>query len=117
MQLPAVPGPGAAAPLPSGQPDGQLPGQQGDGDPMAELGGIESHYFALRLGGEAGKPVGLIRVSSDDEAQVLTLERFTVDGDWEDDPGLIDDMHEPGCHSIDDAEAQSIQSQILGAVQ
>lgn len=93
---------------------GGVPPDQAAVDP-ADLPGVEVTYFAFKSGGEGGKAVGLFRVASDDEAEVLTLERFTQTGEWEDDPTLIDDLHQPGVYSVDENEAQSIQSQILGA--
>jgi hypothetical protein len=86
----------------------------GDVDPAA-LGGIDAQHFALKLGGPDGKAVGLFRAATDDDAGVLTLERLTATGEWEDDPNLIHDLHEPGCYAVDDNEAVSIQHQILGA--
>ncbi len=108
-QAPQAPQPGQVPPAQIG-PDGQpLPPP----DP-ANAPGVDTTYFALKQGGEDGKAVGLFRIAADDDAEVLTLERFTPDGEWEDDPSLIDELHEPGCYSVEEDEAQSIQTQILG---
>lgn len=135
--MPLLPGsqpptPGAAAPPAPGVPSPAKPkpaaqGEQiptddlGDflspGDPVGaagELSGVAVQHFALKTGGPSGKPVGLMRVADDPHAEVLTMERFTPDGEWEDDPGLIDEMHQPGTYAIDPDEAQSIQTKIVG---
>lgn len=86
----------------------------GPGD-AEELSGVETTYFAIKAGGADGKPVGLFRVADDADAEVLTMERLTADGEWEDDPGLIDEVHAPGCFAVSEDEAHSVQAQILGA--
>lgn len=80
----------------------------------ASLPGVEVQHFAFRLGGQDGKPVGLMRVADDDDAEVLTLERFTPEGEWEDDPALIEDLRQPGVYACEPDEAESIKAQILG---
>ena len=102
--LPAAPlRPPAEAP-PQGAEDGLGPGP-----------GVETAYYAFRVGGPEGRAVGVFRVAKDDDAQVLVMERFSTDGTWVDDPTLIDDMREPGVYAIDEAEAESIQAEILAA--
>lgn len=103
LQTPAGPPPAPALPDPL--------------DPASQEHHPNLAYFAIRVGGEDGKAVGLFRVADDESAQSLTLERFAPSGEWEDDPALIDELHEPGCYSVDEGEAQTIQAQILAATQ
>lgn len=98
-----APGPDAAAADPN------------DPNALPDTSALNVAYFAFKTGGEEGKAVGLFRIADNEEQQVLTLERFTPAGEWEDDPQLIDDLHEPGVYSVDEDEAQSIQGEILAA--
>jgi hypothetical protein len=102
---PPVPAPAPAAGADAAADPNALP------DPSA----LNVAYFAIKVGGEEGKAVGLFRIADNEEQQVLTLERFTPAGEWEDDPQLIDDLHEPGVYSVDENEAQQIQGDILAA--
>lgn len=77
--------------------------------------GLQVAYFAFKVGGPQGKPVGLFRIADDPDAQVLTMERFSPSGEWTEDPTLIDELQEPGAYSVDEQEAQSIQQAVLGA--
>lgn len=86
-----------------------------DPNALPDPSALNVAYFAFKTGGEEGKAVGLFRIADNEEQQVLTLERFTPAGEWEDDPQLIDDLHEPGVYSVDEDEAQSIQGDILAA--
>jgi len=99
------PGTGAALP-PAGAPGA---------DSLSQDPGLQVAYFAFKLDGPDGKPVGLFRIADDQAAQQLVMERFTPDGEWVSDPALIDDLHEPGAYSVDPSEAESIQQLILDA--
>jgi len=106
-----------AAPVPAPAPAAGADAALDPNDPNAlpDPSALNVAYFAIKVGGEEGKAVGLFRIADNEEQQVLTLERFTPAGEWEDDPQLIDDLHEPGVYSVDENEAQQIQGDILAA--
>lgn len=91
----------------------KVPPGAGTPEPMPTPDGVEVAYFAFKVGGPDGRPVGLFRIADDQAAQALVMERFTPGGEWEDDPNLIDDLHEPGAYSVDEQEAQAIQQEIV----
>lgn len=93
-----------------------LPGQPAAQDGVVEPDpGVETSYYCFRAGGPEGRPVGLFRVAKDDAEKVLVMERFTLEGEWEDDPELIDELTATDVYEVDEAEAESIQAEILAA--
>lgn len=69
--------------------------------------------FYAAFDSDGTTPIGLYRMMTDDEAQTLDLERLTQDGTWQNDPTVIDELHEPEVVMVSPQDAQQIEQSLL----
>jgi len=74
---------------------------------------VRTSYF--ESGDSQGQTVAVFRLREDPEGQQLWLERLTPDGEWVDDPSLLDELHEAGVKPIDPDQARAVEDSITSS--